>query len=264
MQDVAKQVAQYKIYSTLDMSSAYHQIELPESDRICTAFQADGSLWQWKRIPFGLSNAVPAFQRVIDDIIKENGCKGTVAYLNNITVGGKTQEEHDKKLAKFLKVASDCNLTFNEAKSSYSTQSVKLLGYQITKHCLKPDPDRVKTLLALPAPTSNKEQQRIAGLFAYYAQWIPQYSDKIKPLIQNCAFPLVDEAMRSFKLLKSEFAEVSLGIIDENIPFVVETDASNFVLSATSNQNNRPVAFFSRTLHKTELKTIRALKKKLL
>ena len=102
MQDVVKQVAQYKIYSTLDMSSAYHQIELPESDRIYTAFQADGSLWQWKRILFGLSNAVPAFQRVIDDIIKENDCKGTVAYLDNITVGGKTQEEHDENLAKFL------------------------------------------------------------------------------------------------------------------------------------------------------------------
>ena len=169
MQDIVKQMAQYKIYSTLDMSSAYHQIELPESDRIYTAFQADGSLWQWKRIPFGLSNAVPTFQRVIDDIIKENDCKGTVAYLDNTTVGGKTQEEHDKNLAKFLKVASDCNLTFNEAKCSYSTQSVKLLGYQITKNCLKPDPDRVKTLLALPAPTSNKEQQRIVGLFAYYA-----------------------------------------------------------------------------------------------
>ena len=150
-------------------------------------------------------------------------------------------------------MASDCNLTFIEAKCLYSTQSVKLLGYQITKKCLKPDPDRIKTLLILPEPTSNKEQQRIVGLFAYYAQWIPQYSEKIKLLIQNCAFPLVDEAMRSFKLLKSELAEVSLGIIDENILFVVETDASNFALSATLNQNNRPVAFFSRTLHKPEL-----------
>ena len=125
------------------MSSAYHQIELPESDRIYTASQVDGSLWQWKRIQFGLSNAVPAFQRVIDDINKENDCKGTVAYLDNTTVGGKTQEEHDENLAKFLKVANDYNLTFNEAKCSYSTQSVELLGYQITKNWLKPVSDRV-------------------------------------------------------------------------------------------------------------------------
>ena len=52
------------------MSSAYHQEEIPTCDRMYTAFQADGSLWQWKRILYGLSNAVPAFQRIVDDIIK--------------------------------------------------------------------------------------------------------------------------------------------------------------------------------------------------
>ena len=188
MQDVVYNVAQYKIYSTLDMPSAYHQVEIPSSNRMYTAFQADGSLWQWKRIPFGLSNAVPASQRIVDDITKQNDCKGTFAYLDNITVGGKTQREHDENLAKLLKLARECNLTFNNSKCVYSTDCVKLLGYQITEGCLKPDEDRVKTLLILPPPTSMKEQQRTVGLFAYYAQWIMQYSEKIKPLLQNCTF----------------------------------------------------------------------------
>ena len=164
MQDVVNNVAQYKIYSTLDMSSAYHQVELPTSDRMYTAFQADGSLWPWKRMPFGLSHAVPAFQRIVDDIIKQNDCKGIFAYLDNITVEGKTQREHDENLAKFLKVARECNLTFNDSKCVYSTDCVKLLGYQITEGCLKPDEDRVKTLSMLPPPTSTKEQQRIVCL----------------------------------------------------------------------------------------------------
>ena len=90
-----------------------------------------------------------------------------------------------------------------------------MLDYQITKRCLKPDEDQVKTLLMLPPPTSMKEQQRMVGLFAYYAQWIMQYSDKIKPLPQSFTFPLSNEALKSFKLLKSEQAEASLGVIDE-------------------------------------------------
>ena len=59
--------------------------------------------------------------------------------------------------------------------------------------------------------------------------------------------------METFKLLKSELADVSLGVIDEKEQFVVETDASNVALSATLNQNNRSVPFFSRSLTKSEL-----------
>ena len=44
MHDVVQKVARYKIYSRLDMSSAYHQVEIPACDRMYTAFQAKGSL----------------------------------------------------------------------------------------------------------------------------------------------------------------------------------------------------------------------------
>ena len=164
--------------------------------------------------------------------------------MDNITVGGKTQEEHDVNLAKFLKVAKDCNLTLNKDKCVYSAECINLLGYQINSGFLKPDPERAETLLKLSPPRNSKELQRVVGLFAYYAQWIGKYSDKIKPLINNSCFPLTGSALETFKLLKSELADVSLGVIDEKEQFVVETDASNVALSATLNQNNRPVAFF--------------------
>jgi len=53
MQDDVQNVAQYNISSTLDLKSAYHQLELPAVDRLYIAFQANGGLWMWKRIPFG-------------------------------------------------------------------------------------------------------------------------------------------------------------------------------------------------------------------
>ena len=42
--------------------------------------------------------------------------------------------------------------------------------------------------------------------------------------------------------------------IDEDQKFVVKTDASNLAISATLNQNGKPVAFFSRTLNKPQKK----------
>ena len=55
MQSVINNVTQYKWYSSLDLRSAYHQV--PE-ERKYTAFEANGQLYQFKRIPFGLKNAV--------------------------------------------------------------------------------------------------------------------------------------------------------------------------------------------------------------
>ena len=166
----------------------------------------------------------------------------------------KDQAEHDKNLQRFLHVAKEHNLTFNKSKCTYSSNTIDLLGYQIHDGSLQPDPNRVKTLYELPNPDTLKAQQRVVGFFAYYAQWIAHYSDKIKPLVINKVFPLSDDALKAFNMLKSELASVSLGVLNENLPFVVETDASDVAISATLNQNGRPVAFFSRSLNRNELR----------
>ena len=71
---------------------------------------------------------------------------------------------------------------------------------------------------------------------------------------QNTLFPLPEDALRAFNLLKEDVENGVVGAIDESYPFQVETDASDHTLSATLNQQGRPVAFFSRTLSGPELK----------
>ena len=58
MQNLVNKVAQYFHFSTLDLKSAYHQVKIPIEDRPYTAFEANGKLYQSKRISFGLTNAV--------------------------------------------------------------------------------------------------------------------------------------------------------------------------------------------------------------
>ena len=81
---------------------------------------------------------------------------------------GNDQAEHDKSLKKFLKVAEDHSLIFNESKCVYSSDTIDLFGYRIGNGTLRPDPNRVKTLLELPCPKTMKAQQRVVGFFAYY------------------------------------------------------------------------------------------------
>ena len=92
------------------------------------------------------------------------------------------------------------------------------------------------------------------GLFSYYSLWIPKFSDKIKPLITANSFPLDLESIKTFENFKEEIEKALLHSVDEKIPLVVETDASDTAIAATLNQGNRPAALFSRTLTTTEQK----------
>ena len=88
---IVNQVAKWKYISTLDLKSAYHQIQIRPKDRPYTAFLSGSELYQWKVMPFGLTNAVPAFQRVMNQFIKRHDLKYVNVYLDNITVGGMDQ-----------------------------------------------------------------------------------------------------------------------------------------------------------------------------
>ena len=116
---------------------------------------------------------------------------------------------------------------------------------------MEPDPGRVQPLLNLPYPESAKELKRLIGLFAYYARWISNYSAKIRPLIK-ASLPLDEDALRAIDVVKQDLASATLQPINESLPFTVETDASDFAIAASLNQDGRPVAFHSRTLSPSE------------
>ena len=61
IESIVNKVAKWKRITTLDLKSAYHQIKIQPKDHPYTAFQSGLELYQWKVMPFDLTNAVPAF-----------------------------------------------------------------------------------------------------------------------------------------------------------------------------------------------------------
>ena len=248
-----EKISQYKVFSTFDLKSAFHQIPIREEDKPYTAFEANGKLYQSTVLPYGVKNGVPAFMRTIDKIVEDEGLTQTFPFVDNITICGVDQADHDAQKEKWLQACVKYNITLNHKKSIISTNSITVLGYIIENGCLRPDPERFRPLMELPAPTNLTSQKRILGMFAYYSKWVKNYSDKVRPLNKNTTFPLPSDALESFNAIKNDIKTASLATIDPDEPFLVETDASKFALAATLNQNGRPVAFFSRTLKPAEI-----------
>ena len=69
---IIDEAAEWKVFSKIDLKSAYHQIEIRESDKPLTSFEVNGKLYQFCRLPFGITNAVPVFQKCMDSIISEH------------------------------------------------------------------------------------------------------------------------------------------------------------------------------------------------
>ncbi|XP_029639454.1 uncharacterized protein LOC115214395 [Octopus sinensis] len=125
-----------------------------------------------------------------------------------------------KTLEKFEIAAKSEGFTMNEDKCVYSAATLDFLGYRISHNTLSPGPERLAPLLNLPTITDAKSLKRIVE--------------------------------KAFESLKVEPANAAIQVIDENIPFTVETDALDFAISATLNQEGRPVAFHSFTLQSSE------------
>ena len=179
------EIAKGTIFSTLDLKSAYYQLPLCPEDRPYTAFEACGKLYQYTRLPFGVTNGVSYFQRVIDQLIDKYRLKGVYAYVDNIAVSGYDKADHDLKLKALLAGSKAENLTFNTDKCVFEKNQIDLLGYRVSHLKIRPDPERLRPLRELPLPKSKTELQRAIGMFSYYAKWLSDFSLKIKPLIES-------------------------------------------------------------------------------
>lgn len=107
-----------KYFTTVDLTSGFHQIAMKEADIPKTAFSTMNGKYEFLRLPFGLRNAPAIFQRMIDDVLKEHIGKICYVYIDDIIVFGKDLDEHMKNVDTVFKRLADANVRVNIEKQS--------------------------------------------------------------------------------------------------------------------------------------------------
>ena len=100
VEDLFARLRKGKCFSKLDLSQAYQQLPLDEESKKYVVINTHRGLFQYTRLPFGISSAPGIFQRVIESLLQ--GIDGVVVYLDDILITGSTEEGHLKALDEVL------------------------------------------------------------------------------------------------------------------------------------------------------------------
>ena len=167
------------VFSKLDLSGTYHQLELAEESRYITTFSAHVGLRRYKRLLFGVNAASEIFQNAIAEILQD--VPGSRNISDDI-VHGKTQAEHDESLRATLERLHDREAKVNKDKCVFSVPTITFFGHVSGQEGVSPDPDKIRTINDTPEPTSVAEVRSFLGMCQYVASFIPGYATTTEPL----------------------------------------------------------------------------------
>ena len=90
------------IYSTLDLRSGNWQVGMHPGDCEKTAFSTPGGLYEFLRLPYGLSNAPATFSRAIGIVLSGLTYTECLCYFDDVIIFSKTMSEHCMRLTSVL------------------------------------------------------------------------------------------------------------------------------------------------------------------
>lgn len=146
-----------KFFSTIDLTSGYHQVEVHENDRHKTACTTPLELFEFVRLPIGVCNGLATFQRLMQAAMSGLVFQIMLVYLDDILVYSQTFEEHLSRLQIVLHRLRKPSLKVKVENCQFLQSTVRFLGHQVSAEGIGTDPEKVATVQQWPVPKSVKD-----------------------------------------------------------------------------------------------------------
>jgi hypothetical protein len=252
-----------KVFTSLDLNSAYHQIGLTERSKSLTAFATDWNLYEYTRVPFGIATGAQVLTRLLDQVFSDVKFKFVFHYLDDLVIYSDSFEEHIGHLREVFRRLRNAGLTVNPAKVKFATTHLFFLGHIISPSGVSVDPDRTKAIRKFQTPRDDKGIASFVGMVNFFHKFIPQFAERAAPLNllrkKGVKFVWGPAQQRAFEDLKLAIINPPvLCMADFSRKFILQTDACSSAVAAVLLQDfdgdRQPIAYASRTLSQQERK----------
>lgn len=265
IQSLQWKLAGAKIFSSIDLRSAYHAIPLDEESRLKCAVRINGGSFVWNRCPFGLKSLPGSFNLFMAQILdKIDDC---LIYFDDLLIYSQDMASHLATVEKVFQRLRDNSLFINLKKSSFCVEKLNYLGFEISANGINPIESRVNDLKEFPLPSNMKELRRFIGAYSYYHKFLTNCAEVLAPLHKLVAshksrhgkLKWTDETKLAFEKSKAALCEmITLNHPIPNADLSIQCDASGTYLGGILQQkvDNEwlPIACYSKAFSPAEQK----------
>lgn len=249
-----------KIFTKLDLKSAFFHIVLAPESRELTTFMTSKGMYRYKRLNFGVNSAPEIFQKKMEEIFYS--IPGVIIFIDDILVYATNATDLRTRTESVLAKIKENNLTLNTEKCEYERKEVTFLGHKLSEHGFSISEEKVKALKNFREPNSMPELRSFMGMASFLGAYIKDFGNLTAPLwaaTKGKEFTKSEEFRSAFRntIRAIEECTITQGFFSNEETTILYTDASptalGSVLAQESNDGRiRVISFASKSLTDTE------------
>nr|GEV96296.1 reverse transcriptase domain-containing protein [Tanacetum cinerariifolium] len=232
MDQMLERLAGNEYYCFLNGFFGYFQIPIDPKDQEKTTFTCPYGTFAYKRMPFGLCNALGTFQIYMMEIFHDMIEQTMEVFMNDFSVFRNYFSTCLTNLEKMLKRCEDTKLALNWEKSHFMVKEGIVLGHKISKKGIEVDKAKIKDFSNVSSPMTHL-------------------------LEKNSPFIFSNECIQAFQTLKDKLTEAPILIAPNwDQPFELMCDASDYAVGAVLGQrvekHFRPIHYARKTMNQAK------------
>jgi hypothetical protein len=161
-------LANSTIFSTLDLTSGFWQMQLNDKSQPLTAFTIPGQgQYQWITSPMGILGCLASFQCLMEGVLQY--ISNVIVYIDDLLVHTQNHDDQIRVLEQVFQRLHSHNLKINLDIRFFGNQEVSYLEFMLTPKGIKPGKNKLKAIKEARPPTDVKTICLFVGLCNFFA-----------------------------------------------------------------------------------------------